>query len=157
MRDIILKRVKFETIFCEGIFIMEELIALSSDLHLLFIVLLVGLIGGNLYLLKSDRSFVSLSKRLELLAPQYYIVLAAIFFTGLIVMAVRQFTFSPLVWVMIGVWVYIVAFGIRNHKSYKKVRIAQMDLNRYKTLTIRKYLIDALLIVITSLLFYTVR
>ena len=157
MRDIILKRVKFETIFCEGIFIMEELIALSSDLHLLFIVLLVGLIGGNLYLLKSDRSFVKLSKRLELLAPQYYIVLAAIFFTGLIVMAVRQFTFSLLVWVMIGVWVYIGAFGIRNHKSYKKERIAQMDLNRYKTLTIRKYLIDALLIVITSLLFYAVR
>ncbi len=117
MRDIILKRVKFETIFCEGIFIMEELIALSSDLHLLFIVLLVGLIGGNLYLLKSDRSFVSLSKRLELLAPQYYIVLAAIFFTGLIVMAVRQFAFSLSVWVMIGVWLYIVAFGIRNHKS----------------------------------------
>lgn len=135
---------------------MEELISLSSQLHLLFVVLLIGLIGGNLYLLKSDRSFVKLSKRLELLTPQYYIVLSAIFFTGLIVMAVRQFTFSLSVWVMIAVWIFIVAFGIRNYKIYKKTRDAQIGQDEYKILTLRKYAIDLFLVICTSLLFYAV-
>lgn len=135
---------------------MEELISLSSQLHLLFVVLLIGLIGGNLYLLKSDRSFVKLSKRLELLTPQYYIVLSAIFFTGLIVMAVRQFTFSLSVWVMIAVWIFIVAFGIRNYKIYKKTRDAQIGQDEYKILTLRKYAIDLFLVICTSLFFYAV-
>ena len=73
---------------------MDELINLSIQLHILFVLLLVGLILGNLYLLKSNKTFFNLSKRLELLAPQYYIALSAIFFTGLIVMAVQQFSFS---------------------------------------------------------------
>jgi predicted neutral ceramidase superfamily lipid hydrolase len=173
MPDIILKRVKFNIrllassltlarsmkevdYFCEGIFSMDELISLSSQLHLLFVVILTGLIGGNIYLLKSDHSFVKLSKRLELLAPQYYIILAAIFFTGLIVMAVQQFTFSILVWIMIAVWLFIVAFGIRNYKIYKKARDAKIDQEHYKALTIRKYTIDLLLVIGTSLFFYTV-
>jgi hypothetical protein len=107
--------------FCEGFFIMEELIRLSSQLHLVFVILLAVLIALNLYLLKSDKTFLKLSKRLELIAPQYYIVLSAIFFTGIIVMAVRQFAFSFTVWVMIAVWVAIIAFGIRGHKMYKRI------------------------------------
>ena len=60
---------------------MEEMVSLSIRLHLIFVILLVLLLGINLYWLKSDRTFFNLSKRLELLAPQYYIVLSAIFFT----------------------------------------------------------------------------
>ena len=135
---------------------MEELISLSSELHLLFILLLIGLIGGNIYLLKSDHSFVKLSKRLELLAPQYYIVLAGILFTGLIVMAVRQFVFSWSVWMMIVVWVFMIAYSIRNHKIYKKARNAQMNQDDYKALTIRKYGIDFFVVLLTTFVFYTV-
>lgn len=135
---------------------MDELIKLSSNLHLIFVVVLLGLICGNLYLLKRDETFVKLSKRLELLAPQYYIVLTAIFFTGIIVMAVRQFAFSVTVWGMIGVWIFIVAFGIKNHKHYKKARSAQVDQAHYKSVTLKKYLIDAALIIVISLLFYKV-
>jgi hypothetical protein len=135
---------------------MEELIRLASQLHLVFIILLVVLIGLNLYLLKSDKTFLKLSKRLELIAPQYYIVLSAIFFTGIIVMAVRQFTFSFSVWLMIIVWVLIVAFGIRGHKMYKKIERTEESQSAYKRYAIKKYSLDFLALIATSTLFYTV-
>lgn len=135
---------------------MEELIHLSSQLHLVFIILLVVLIALNLYLLKSDKTFLKLSKRLELIAPQYYIVLSAIFFTGIIVMAVRQFIFSWSVWLMIVVWVLIVAFGIRGHKMYKKIERTEESQSAYKRYAIKKYSLDLLALIATSALFYTV-
>lgn len=135
---------------------MEELIRLSSQLHLVFIILLVILIAFNLYLLKSDKTFLKLSKRLELIAPQYYIVLAAIFFTGIIVMAVRQFAFSFSVWIMIVVWVAIVAFGIRGHKMYKKIERTEVSQSAYKRYAIKKYTLDFIALIATSALFYLV-
>ncbi|WP_041956068.1 hypothetical protein [Sulfurospirillum arsenophilum] len=135
---------------------MEELIQLSSQLHLVFIILLVVLIALNLYLLKSDKTFLKLSKRLELIAPQYYIVLSAIFFTGIIVMAVRQFTFSFSVWLMILVWLMIVAFGIRGHKMYKKIERTEESQSAYKRYAIKKYSLDLLALIATSALFYMV-
>lgn len=135
---------------------MEELIRLSSQLHLVFIILLVILIALNLYLLKSDKTFLKLSKRLELIAPQYYIVLSAIFFTGIIVMAVRQFAFSFIVWVMIVVWVAIVAFGIRGHKMYKKIERTDVSQSAYKRYAIKKYTLDFIALIATSALFYLV-
>lgn len=135
---------------------MEELIQLSSQLHLVFIILLVVLIALNLYLLKSDKTFLKLSKRLELIAPQYYIVLSAIFFTGIIVMAVRQFTFSFSVWLMILVWLMIVAFGIKGHKMYKKIERTEESQSAYKSYAIKKYSLDLLALIATSALFYMV-
>lgn len=135
---------------------MEELIRLSSQLHLVFIILLIILIALNLYLLKSDKTFLKLSKRLELIAPQYYIVLSAIFFTGIIVMAVRQFAFSFSVWVMIVVWIAIVAFGIRGHKMYKKIERTEVSQSAYKRYAIKKYTLDFIALIATSALFYLV-
>ncbi|MBP1681798.1 MAG: hypothetical protein H6Q35_2137 [Proteobacteria bacterium] len=135
---------------------MEELIRLSSQLHLVFIILLIILIAFNLYLLKSDKTFLKLSKRLELIAPQYYIVLSAIFFTGIIVMAVRQFAFSFSVWVMIVVWIAIVAFGIRGHKMYKKIERTEVSQSAYKRYAIKKYTLDFIALIATSALFYLV-
>jgi len=135
---------------------MEELIHLSSQLHLVFIILLGVLIALNLYLLKSDKTFLKLSKRLELIAPQYYIVLSAIFFTGIIVMAVRQFTFSFSVWVMIVVWIAIVAFGIRGHKMYKKLERTEESQSAYKRYAIKKYSLDLVALLATSAFFYMV-
>lgn len=135
---------------------MEELIRLSSQLHLVFIILLIILIALNLYLLKSDKTFLKLSKRLELIAPQYYIVLSAIFFTGIIVMAVRQFAFSFSVWVMIVIWIAIVAFGIRGHKMYKKIERTEVSQSAYKRYAIKKYTLDFIALIATSALFYLV-
>ncbi len=135
---------------------MEELINLSTQLHIVFVVLLVGLIGANIYLIKSKKTFFNLSKRLELLAPQYYIVLSAIFFTGLIVMAVRQFAFSFAVWEMIVAWIILIALGIRGHKIYKRVEKTDASQTSYKTFAFKKYLIDLIIVVSILVLTYGV-
>ena len=133
---------------------MNELISLSSQLHLVFIVVCFRLILSNIYLLRSDRTFFNLSKRLELLAPQYYIVLAAIFFTGIIVMAVRQFSFSLSVWLMIAVWIGMLVLGIKAHKRYKTLERSEASQDAYKRFALKKYSIDLILLVVTSLFFY---
>lgn len=135
---------------------MEELVALSVQLHLIFIGLLLGLIVANMYLLKRDQTFFKLSRRLELLAPQYYIVLSAIFFTGIIVMAIKQFAFSFAVWEMIVVWVLLVGLGIRGHKVYKKVEPTETSQNAYKKVALKKYTLDAVLIIVVFILAYGV-
>lgn len=135
---------------------MEELINLSTQLHIVFVVLLLGLIGANIYLIKSKKTFFHLSKRLELLAPQYYIVLSAIFFTGLIVMAVRQFAFSFAVWEMIVAWVVLIALGIRGYKKYKRVEKTEVSQTSYKIFAFKKYLIDLTIVVSVLLLTYGV-
>ena len=136
---------------------MNEFITLSTQLHLLFVIVLVILFGINLYLLKKDTGFVRLSKKLELIAPQYYIVLSAIFFTGIIMMAVTQFTFLIGVWVMIGVWMFILFFGIRGHRRYKKMdKKDEVSQNDYKTFAIKKYTIDLALILASTLFAYAV-
>jgi hypothetical protein len=135
---------------------MDELIRLSIQLHLVFIVLLGLLIGINLYLLNSDRTFVKLSKRLELLAPQYYIILSAIFFTGIIVMAVQQFHFSISIGLMLVVWGGMIAFGIKGRRMYKKIERTESSQRAYKQFAIKKYALDLLALLATSIFFYTV-
>ena len=42
---------------------MEELINLSTQLHIIFVVLLLGLVGANIYLIKSKKTFFTLSDK----------------------------------------------------------------------------------------------
>ena len=136
---------------------MNEFITLSTQLHLLFVIVLIILIGLNLYLLKKDTAFIKLSKKIELIAPQYYIVLSAIFFTGIIVMAVTQFTFHLSVWVMIFVWFFILFFGIKGHRRYKKMdKKDEVSQGGYKTFALKKYTVDLALILATTLFAYLV-
>ena len=135
---------------------MDELIKLSIQLHILFVVLLVGLIVGNLYLLQRNKTFFNLSKRLELLAPQYYIALSAIFFTGLIVMAVQQFSFSARIWEMIFTWVVLLGVAIRTHKRYKKIDKTEVSQNEYKRFALKKCLFDLVLLSTLFVLLYGV-
>jgi hypothetical protein len=71
-------------------------------------------------------------------------------------MAVRQFAFSFTVWVMIAVWIAIIAFGIRGHKMYKRIERTEASQSAYKQYAIKKYTLDFIALFITSLLFYMV-
>lgn len=135
---------------------MQEMIHLSTQLHLIFVFLLIALIVANIYLLKKEMAFGRLSKRLELLAPQYYIVLSAIFFTGLIVMAVQQFSFSWLVWGMIVAWMFLLFFGIQEHKRYKQLKHYEVEPLSYKAFALRNYVIDMGIIFLILALYYGV-
>lgn len=101
---------------------METMIRAAIALHLFFLLLLVGLILFALYCLATKRPFKPLSKWLDLLGPQYYILQSAIAFTGLIVMAVMHFEVDVSVWAMVVVWLFLVGWSIRLFKSYKATR-----------------------------------
>ena len=136
---------------------MNEFITLSIQLHIVCVVLLVGIILMNVYWLRQKRTFFTLSKRLELLAPQYFIVLSAIFFTGIIVMAVGQFSFSWAVLEMIVVWIMLVAIGMKGHKLYKRLdKKNEQAQELYKQFAMNKELFALVLIAFLLVLIYGV-
>ncbi len=134
---------------------MQDFIVLSAQFHLFFIVSWVILILINIYLLRSDMPSSKLVPWLKLFAPQYYIVLSAIFFTGIIIMAVREFNASHVVWLMVIAWIGIIATSIKTHKRFKQIDSKEAFV-AYKAVAIKKYLIDALILTLTSLLYYGV-
>lgn len=136
---------------------MGEFITLSIQAHIVSVVLLIGLLVTNLYFLSQKRTFFGLSKRLELVAPQYFLVLFTIFFTGIIVMAVEQFHFGANVWEMIVLWFVLVAIGMKGHKRYKRLdksKEAHVEQENFKRFAFKKELVNLMLIVLLLALIY---
>lgn len=133
---------------------MNEMVSLSAHFHAFFVVLFLALLGVNIYHLKSKKTFSKLSKWLELLAPQYFVLLGAIFFTGLLILAVRQFALTHSVWLMLIVWLFFIIHGIKAHKKYKKLERTEIKEEAYKAFAIKKYTIDILLLIVTMLAVY---
>ena len=72
-------------------------------------------------------------------------------------MAVTQFTFHLSVWVMIFVWFFILFFGIKGHRRYKKMdKKDAISQGGYKTFALKKYTVDLALILATTLFAYLV-
>ena len=81
---------------------------------------------------------------------------SAIFFTGLIVMAVQQFAFSARIWEMIFTWIVLLGVAIRMYKRYKKIDKTEVSQNEYKRFALKKYLFDLVLLSTLFVLLYGV-
>lgn len=136
---------------------MNEMVSLSTHFHALFVVLFLALLGANIYHLKSKKTFYKLSKWLELLAPQYFVLLSAIFFTGLLVATASHFILSWSVWVMLGVWLFLLVYGIKAHKVYKKLEPTLEAQKHYKAFAVKKYTLDSVVVLLTMFMVYGVR
>jgi hypothetical protein len=137
---------------------MDELVKLSIKLHVIFIYAMILIAIINLFFIVSNKDFLTFTKRVRFLAPQYYMFFSAVFFTGLLVLAVTRFSLSLSVLLMIFVWIVIFVTSIKSHKIYKKTHpkneIATSD---YKRFMIRKFLVDIVLLVGVTLLTYLLR
>ncbi|MDD3323545.1 MAG: hypothetical protein PHN38_00280 [Sulfurospirillaceae bacterium] len=134
---------------------MNEMISLSIKLHLVFIGVVFTLVLINIYLLRSNSKFVRVSKKIELIAPQYYLLLFAIFFTGILVLSVRHFALSPSVLAMILSWLVMIFLGIKGHRIYKKIHIKDIQSQeKFKKFALKKYGIDVFLLVFVTIFSY---
>lgn len=136
---------------------MNEMVTLSAHFHAFFLVLFLGLLGVNIYHLKSKKTFFKLSKWLELLAPQYFVLLGAIFFTGLLILAVRQFAMTHSVWLMMVVWFIFIVHGIKAHKKYKKLERNDEAEASYRAFSLKRYAIESIIIILTIVAVYGTR
>lgn len=134
---------------------MQDMIEMSIMLHVVFIYAMVFLGCINLYFILRGDGFVNFTKKIKFVSPQYYMMLSAIFFTGLIVLGVSRFDMTWSIVLMIIAWLLIFILSIKSFKIYKRTHIKNIDSqNAYKKFAIKKYSIDIFLLVIVSIISY---
>jgi len=120
----------------------------SIKYHQYFItgMLIVALV--NLYFIFRDKEF---SKRVKKVNPVYYGLLAAVAFTGVLVLGINQLHVSHGVYLMIAVWLVIFVMSM---KLFKKYKYGTAD--EYRAFAKKKYILDIVLIVATMGLVYAI-
>jgi hypothetical protein len=134
---------------------MEDLINMAINLHLIFIVAMVLLGALNLLFIYTSDSFFGFTKKIKFVSPQYYMMLASIFFTGLIVLGVSQFRFSFEIFLMIVAWFVIFIMSIKSFKIFKRTtKEGKIAKEAYKKFVIKKYSIDIILLILVGIYSY---
>lgn len=127
---------------------MNETISLNLGVHHFFsLVLGVFILAHALLVAFGDTSKFAYQKRLRLFLPSYYGVLAAVIFSGILALALKNFTFSLGVFVMIFACVCLIISGAKGFKALKKVRIFR-DFSEFKSFMYKKIAADFALLLL---------
>ncbi|WP_024954921.1 hypothetical protein [Sulfurospirillum arcachonense] len=120
---------------------MEELILTSIKFHKYFVYAMVLVAILNLFFIFTNKEF---SKKVKLINPIYYMFLAAVIFTGVLILGAYQFYMSHSVMLMIIVWLVIFIMSMKLFKIYKYGTNVH-----YRAFAKKKYMLDIVLIVVT--------
>ncbi len=136
---------------------MEELLSAAKWTHQLFSGGLLLLAVLNIYFIKKEQLFHALARQIEFLAPQYYLLLAAILFTGLLVWTVEEFVIKADVLAMISIWFIILITSIIKYQKYKRVRAKDIEGQKeFKNFAMKKYISDIVLIIVVTTISYMI-
>jgi len=137
---------------------MGQLFNLTIGLHEAFVGILLLFAIVNYFIINDKLDFDALHKRVKIILPLYYLFLAMVIFTGLILLGVSKFTIHHTVILMIFVWFIIFFMTIRRYKKLKSLRRGdKRRMARFVRFSKRKHLIDASLIIVTMALTYSLK
>ncbi|MGP1449664.1 MAG: hypothetical protein ACTTJS_00890 [Wolinella sp.] len=126
-----------------------NVIADSLEIHLFFAYFMPIPPLLNLYFLYTERRFISLAKKIKLIAPAYYFLMAVAIFSGIILIAMFQNINAGNI-VMIMSILSMLVFEIKRHKLQKPITSHEHELQaRFVEFAKRKYALDLLLLVVT--------
>ena len=127
---------------------MNEMISLAISLHRIFVALLLLLAILSYIFVSSDKEYIGYSNRVESVALQYYFMLAALFFTGLVVFGATGMEVTWQLVMMVAALIWIIFTSAKLHQVFKRTREADIESQkRFKTYAKRKYLTDILVII----------
>lgn len=136
---------------------MQDMVSMAIKLHLGSILLILTVIVWVVMLLKSDKSFDVLSRKYEAVSLYHRALLATLFFTGLVVMAVAKFDVSVMAYVMLVVMLHMIATSIKENSIYKKTHLKNLPSQEaFKQYALKKYILDLIMIVVVSIVAYAV-
>ncbi len=136
---------------------MNDLISMALTLHRIFIGLVLLIAILSYFFVSSDKDFRGFSNRVESVALQYYFMLAALFFTGLVVFGATGLEVTWQVVMMVSALGWIIFTSAKLHQVFKRTRerdIASQKL--FKTYAKRKYITDILIILAVTAVMYAV-
>ena len=136
---------------------MNELISMSLTLHVVFITSVLVLAVLSYFFVQQDKDFRGFSKRVESVSLQYYFMLAALFFTGLVVFGATGLEVTWQIVMMLGALGWIIFTSAKLHQVFKRTREVDIESQKlFKTYAQRKYLTDILIILAVSVVMYAV-
>ncbi len=137
---------------------MDELFNTTIKFHTAFVGILLILAVINYFFINDKLDYKGLVKRVRTILPIYYMFLAAVLFTGLVLLGVAKFTIHYSVIFMILVWFVILMMTIRRYKKFKSLRSDdERRRGRFVRFSKRKHLIDAALIIVTMAIVYATK
>lgn len=136
---------------------MNDLISMALTLHRIFVGLTLLIAVLSYFFVSSDRDFRGFSNRVESVALQYYFMLAALFFTGLVVFGATGLVVTWQVVMMVAALVWIIFTSAKLHQVFKRTRENDIESQkRFKTYAKRKYITDILIILAVTAVMYAV-
>jgi len=136
---------------------MEELLSLSTKLHVGAIIILGLLVLFINFRLQKEDDYIKLTKKYEKYSLFYYFFLATLFFTGLILFTVIKFVWSLKIVLMIMAILHMSVTSVKLHIVFKNSRIKDISSQEsFKKYAKKKYLIDLIVLVLIGIISYAI-
>lgn len=136
---------------------MAAMISMAIMLHVGSILLMLLLLLLLIRHFSKEMEFKAFSIKYEQLSLYYRATLGALFFTGLVVMAVAMFDVLWTVYIMVLVVLHMIATTVKENITYKLTHIKDaVSQETFKAYAKRKYIIDLIMIVVLSAVTYAV-
>lgn len=128
---------------------LAELFTTALSLHKGFVYILLALVILHFCLIHFGVNSPNYAKRIRLFLPTYYMFLAALLMTGLLMMSAYYFAMTLKSAVMLVVLALLIGLGAM---EFKKLKIAMKSRNfiEFRKKTRLKVLLDLVLIIIAS-------
>ncbi len=137
---------------------MDETFKLTMYLHIVLVGIVLILAILNYFLINNSLDYDTLRKKVRTILPIYYLFLATVIFTGLVLLGIAKFDISQSVIFMIIVWFVLLLTTIKRYKKFKSLkRDDKRRIGRFIKFTKRKHLIDIIFILVTIVLVYVVK
>jgi hypothetical protein len=136
---------------------MNEMVSMAIALHIGAIFLILLLLVLLVLLFRKIYDFKAFSYKYEKLNLYYRATLGALFFTGIVVMAVVKFDVSWIVYVMVLATLIMIGTSIKENIVYKRTHIKdRLSQETFISYAKRKYILDIIMIVVIGVVAYAV-
>ena len=136
---------------------MADMISMAIMLHVGSILLILLLLLLLVWHFSKEMEFKPFSIKYEQLSLYYRATLGALFFTGLVVMAVAKFDVLWTVYIMVLIVLHMIATTVKENIAYKLTHVKDaLSQETFKAYAKKKYTIDIILIVVLSAVTYAV-
>ncbi len=110
--------------------------------HVYAIYFFLAIMLLNLFLVRTQKDFVKLAKKLRFMTPMYHLSVAIVMYTGAIVAFYTRY-FSLTVALMIATAIFLMVIEIKRHKKMKVIRSTDIELQKeFYAYSTKIYLIE---------------
>ncbi len=136
---------------------MNELVSMSTDLHIFFVFLTLALAIINLIVVTRVKEYIPMTKRVELFTPLYYLSLSIVVFTGFVVLSVYHFQIKAIVYLMMASVLVMIYSAFKTHKKFKRTRVKDIESQiTYRNFAANKYKVDIAILIFVIILSFAV-